>query len=201
MSDDLYDCTPYDCPRWQKILTVYGACCSFNYYPTPEAKLNATVLNQFGELGGLNILLSSQHLPDSGISLIISRPGGYIMHYSEKIALVPGFDNFFSFYVNKFSSHSNFASLDFESRRCMLPQEDDRWKSISWCTLSYTLEAIYKECGCHPYYMPNRTKESATKRKCTVKDLNCFRYTPGKYPICSILPYFRCNLFTALTLF
>lgn len=178
----LVDCKPESCPKWQKISSVFGACCSFNFYPKPSSRLNATIINQVGKLGGMTILFSSKHLPASGLSLIITNPGGYIMPYDSASTLFPGFENFFRLYFKRYLFHPNFEHAPYKTRRCMLSRRnDDRWNSYSWCILNHTLEIIYKECDCHPYYMPNVTEKSASMRNCTVKDLLCFRDKPGTF--------------------
>lgn len=182
-ADEIFECNETSCPSWKKTFTVYGACCSFNYHPTSNfnSKSKSVNLNQIGQMSGLSIVFSTKNLPESGLSLIITRPGGYVMHYNSFFALNPRFDNFFQLYVQSYRSHSNFERLPFDIRRCLLPKnvDDEREKSQSWCALYYTLETIYKECDCHPYYMPNVTKQSASIRNCTVKDLFCFKQNEG----------------------
>lgn len=180
------DCTRDSCPLWQKILTVYGACCSFNYYPPFISRLNATKINQVGQLSGLSILFSSEKFPDSGLSLIITNAGAYVMPYNNMFTLFPGFDNFFNFGVKRYGFHPNFRRLTFQSRRCMISNSDKRLRSRSYCVLNYTLEIIYKECKCHPYYIPHLSADKPLLRNCTVNDLLCFRHEPGNYPIVSM---------------
>lgn len=167
-ADDLYECTQANCPFWEKTFTVYGACCSFNYYPSSTAKSKAINLNRSGRIGSLSIVFSTKHLPKSGLSLIIiTRPGGYVMLYNSFFALDPRFENFIQVYVQNYHSHPNFERLPFDARRCLLPKNvaDEQQNSQSWCLLNDTLETIYKKCNCHPYHMPNVTQQSAYCRR------------------------------------
>lgn len=169
-----HDCTSNSCHGWQKVSTILGTCCSFNYYPI--ALPNVTVINQAGKFSGIQILFSSKKLPTSGLSLIISYAGEYITPYDNAFKLFPGFDNYFRLDLEKIIPHPQFKRLSMKSRRCVLPTDGtDAGFYRSWCTLICIVQNIYQECDCHPFNLPVLTQKSASMRKCTVDDLRCFR--------------------------
>lgn len=174
---EMFECTSNDCPGWKLIPTVYGTCCSFNFHPL--SKWSASVLNQAGKFGGMNILFSDsgQNMPPSGISIIISQPGSFITRFLDQdmFPLIPGYDNYFRLYLNLQDISPFFKHLPLKSRQCMLPVDGPPSAYFrSRCILICITEAIYRECGCHPYFMPIIKENSKIFRNCTIKDLLCF---------------------------
>lgn len=176
ISNVKYNCRPNNCPKWQKVSTIFGACCSFNYFPMMLS--NVTAINLSRSLAAINILYSGRNLPAQGLSLIISYAGEYITPYDSSFKLYPGIDNFYRINVEQVIPNSNFRRLSFQSRRCMLSEdtEEDANAAIyrSWCTFNCVLKNIYKECHCHPFSMPFLIQQSASMRDCEVKDIPCF---------------------------
>lgn len=172
---EYFDCTAKSCPGWKETQTVHGPCCSFNYQPL--AKQNAIVSNQAGKLSGMNILFSGYDLPSS-LTVIFSQPGEFITLYSEVYALIPKFDNYFRIYSTNVMVTKHFEGLPIKSRKCMLPNDmRDMAPSLvfrSRCIRICRMKLIYKECECHPYYMPFALQTKSI-RNCTIKDLTCIR--------------------------
>lgn len=161
------------------MFTIYGACCSFNYSPLDLQ--NVIVINQASQFSGIHILFAGQNIPNTGINLIISFAGEFITPYDSTFKLFPGCDNFFRLQLEKILTHQYFDRLSFKSRRCVSPTDgSDIGFYRSWCIMTCLLENIYKECDCHPFQLPILTQRSANMRKCTVKDLICFRTKTGK---------------------
>lgn len=176
--DALFNCTKGYCPGWRKIRSFYGTCCSYNYHP--NNKCNASVLNQAEKLSGMSILFSRPGY-STGVKLLLSQPGSYITHFTDSFSVIPEFDNYFRIYLINEILTAAFQNLPLKHRRCMQPGDMDNFMYIrSRCILVCTAEAMYRECGCHPYFIPSITEISKTHRNCTVNDLLCFKYETGK---------------------
>lgn len=174
---DLFHCNIDSCPGWRRVRTVHGTCCSFNHYPI-ETKLNASILNQAGKFGGMNILFRSL---EGGLNLIIAQPKEYITFSNGVYSLLPGFDNYFRLYLTSDIISKYFEKLPLKSRQCMLSRDLGPILMFrSRCTLVCKMEYIYSVCGCHPYYMPFIIEKSKSIGNCTIKDLICFRNRTGK---------------------
>lgn len=172
------ECEPDNCPGWTKTTTPYGTCCSFNYFPM--APLSASVLNQSGKFGALHIIFSGRNIADTGLMLIVAQSNAFITHYDNSLPIFPGFDNFFGIHSLKDTGTSQFQNLPLKYRQCMMPTDgDSNHIARSRCMLLCATEIIYKECACHPYFMPNFQEPSKSIRNCDVRDLLCFRDKPG----------------------
>lgn len=186
----MFECNINGCPGWSQTATVHGTCCSFNYFPL--AKERASVLNQAGNLGGMNILFGGKNATaegafDSktsitGLNLIISEPGSFITLSSEMFSLTADFDNYFRIYLSNDAVSSDYESLPLKLRQCFLSRDmhTNTIASRSRCTLVCTMEITHRECGCHPYHLPFITHTSKTIRNCTINDLNCIRSKTGE---------------------
>lgn len=181
ISNYIYSCSPIECPRWRKVLTIFGACCSFNYFPMMLS--NVTAINLSRQVASIKILFSGRDLPEQGLSLIISYAGEYITPYDSSFKLYPGVDNFYRINVEQIIPNKHFERLSFQSRRCkLLTDADINEKNSfyqSWCTFSCILENMYNECHCHPFNMPILTQQGTSMRDCEVKDLPCFSNKTG----------------------
>lgn len=176
---NILDCNSTHCPGWNSVGTVYGTCCAFNYYPNKD---NYSVLNQFDKFGGIQILFSGQKLQMTGLFLVISQPGAFVTRYDDIFALVPASDNYLSISSTYDVVTSHFERLPLESRQCLLPKDGKSSRVFrSRCMLSCALQTMYKECGCHPYFMPITLQGDKVFRNCTVYDLTCFQDKKGEW--------------------
>lgn len=176
---DVFDCRRGNCPGWKRMETIHGICCVFNYHP--GAKQNASVLNQAGKLGGMNILFSGKNAASEGVTLIITRPGSFVTHLADLFTLVPGFDNYFRLYLTHDIYTSYYEKLSVKLRRCFTAADGE--KSLVFqtrCLLVCAAKKLHEICNCHPYFLPILEPEDKSFRSCTVADLMCVRYRAGK---------------------
>lgn len=175
---EIFECRPGNCPGWQRVTTVHGTCCAFNYHPLGKA--NASVLNQEGLLGGMDILFAGEEASSLGAILIITQPGSYITHSVESFNIVPGFDNFFGLYLTNEIYSSDYEKLPLRLRRCFLVS--DGKPSLVFqtrCLLLCAAKNAHDKCNCHPYFLPIIEPAHKSVRSCNVGDTMCIRTKAG----------------------
>lgn len=117
----------------------------------------------------------------SGFHIFVHHGAEYVTKSTPIISLLPGYDNFIRVRPQFNIPSQHFLSLPFESRRCLLPH--DRNLTLfrqSRCHITEFGSAIYKECGCHPYFFPQFEDAKNTTENCTVHALQCFKFDSGE---------------------
>lgn len=175
---DVYNCSAGSCPGWERLSTIYGTCCAFNYHPF--GKSSASVLNQVGILGGVNILFGGKDATSDGVVMIITKPGSFITHSSEMFHLIPGFDNFFRLHLIHDTYSSDYERLPVRLRRCF-SASDGRPSLVfqSRCLFVCAAETAHDQCDCHPYFLPIIEPSHQSIRSCNMSDLICIRNKAG----------------------
>lgn len=175
---DIIDCRPGNCPGWKRLETIHGTCCTFNYHPLKKS--NASILNQIGILGGMNILFAGRDATTEGVSLIITKPGSFITHSSEIFNLIPGYDNFFRLHLTHDTFSSDYKNLPVSLRRCFTIS--DGKPSLVFqtrCWLVCAAANAHEKCDCHPYFLPIIEPAHKSVRSCDISDLMCIRNKAG----------------------
>lgn len=173
-----FDCTPETCGGWNIISTIYGMCCSFNFHPNNTSQTYYS--NDWGKGTGISIIFTSNTATKSGFNVFIHHCTEYVTKATSIFPLIPGYENFIRIWPQYDRVSKHYLGLPLEQRKCFLSTDRNlKLFRQSRCRLFGFATAIYKNCGCHPYFMPSFENNHTSIRNCTIMDIHCFSHNSG----------------------
>ncbi|XP_030375575.1 sodium channel protein Nach [Scaptodrosophila lebanonensis] len=154
--------------------TAYlGPCCSFNYNPRNTSFVPFSA-NIFGMDGGLTFIGTegSERNLSTGLIVLVHHPMDYVTESAASVTITAGSESFVEVSPTVQSSSAEVLELSQRKRDCLISDDVElRNYRQAACMLSCQTEAIFSQCGCHPYLLPIVNDKY---KECNLNDTFCY---------------------------